>query len=147
MNPGGRVAPDPGVIGNLSITLSSDIDSAPTYKIYRRTNAAAVVPIPRQPPDRGDLERLIHDLARDGAFSFESHSFDKCLEEGIDIHDALQVVAHGSLKGKIEPGISAGEWKCKMVSKVGRSGRRLGVVTVVIKDLHLFLTTVDWEDK
>ena len=110
-------------------------------------NAAAVVPIPRKPPDRGKLERLIHELARDGAFSFQSQAFDKCLNEGIDMHDVLRVLAVGTLRGTIEPGIEAGEWKCKMVAKVDRSRRLLGVVTIVVKDLHLFLTAVEWESQ
>jgi hypothetical protein len=101
------------------------------------------VPLPREPPDRGKLERLIHSLAEDGAFSLKSQAFDKCQEKGIDIHDVLRVLAVGTLSGPIEPGIEPGEWKCKMVGKPDRSRRMLSVVTIVIKDLHLFLTEVD----
>ena len=106
-----------------------------------------VLPIPRKPPRPGELERRIHELVRDGAFSFEAHVFDGSLEQGIDVHDVLNVLARGSLKGKIEPGIDAGEWKCKMVASIDTSGRSLGVVTVVIKDLHLFITAIEWEEK
>lgn len=49
-------------------------------------------------------------------------------------------------EGPIEPGVNPGEWKCKVTARTGRSSRRLGVAVVVIRDDHLFLMTVEWED-
>jgi len=109
-------------------------------------SAAAVIPFSGRPPDRGKLEKLIHELAMDGAFSFQSQAFDKCLDDGIDIHDVLQVIAHGALRGRIDPGVVDGEWRCKMVSKIGSPQRLLSVTTIVIGDVHLFLASAEWEE-
>jgi hypothetical protein len=106
-----------------------------------------VVPITRKAHRRGELESRIHELARAGAFSFEAHVFDRILKRGIDIHDALAVLASGSLKGEIETATDAGELRCKMVAPVDPSERRRGVVTVVINGLHLFITAVEWAQR
>jgi hypothetical protein len=115
-----------------------------TCKIDRTMIAAALDSPPQEPPERSALAGLIHERARNGAFSFVSHAFDMGLERGIDIHDAICVLAHGALKGKIDSGTRDGEWMCNMVLAVADPVRRRGVVTVVIRNLHLFVAKVEW---
>ncbi len=107
---------------------------------------AAVVPIPRKPPHAGALAARIWRLAKEGAYSYGPHVFDRRDERGIDINDAIEVLTLGEIEGPIEAGINPGEWKCKMVAKVDKSSRRMGVAVVVIRDEELFLKTVEWED-
>ena len=106
-----------------------------------------VVPISRKQARRDELESRIHELARAGAFSFEARIFDRRLKQGTDIHDALAILLSGSLKGEIEPSIHVGELSCKLVATIDPSERRVGVVTVVVKDLHLFITAVEWTQR
>ena len=103
-----------------------------------------VVSIPRKQARRDELESRIRELARAGAFSFEARIFDRSQKQGTDIHDALAVLASGSLKGEIEPAVEAGELRCKVVATIDPPERRRGVVALVVKDLHLFITAVEW---
>ena len=107
---------------------------------------AAVVPIPRKPPHPGELATRIRRLTKEGAFSWGPHVFDRRDERDIDINDAKAVLTLGEIQGPIEAGINPGEWKCKMVAKVDKSSRRMGVAVIVVRDEHLFLKTVEWED-
>jgi hypothetical protein len=104
-----------------------------------------VVPMARKPPRPGALANRIRALVEDGAFSFSSHAFDGQNERDFDLGDALEVLTNGMIEGEIVAGIDAGEWQCKMIGKVEKSSRRLGVVTVVIRDLHVFMTKIAWE--
>lgn len=67
-------------------------------------------------------------------------------ERGISDSEVLTVLRTGMLKGPILAGINAGEWKCKVVAKP-RGSRQMGVVTIILLDEHLFVKTVEWEDK
>jgi hypothetical protein len=100
---------------------------------------------PEKAPHPGVLEGIVRQLAKAGAFSYGTHVFERKRERSIDLSDALEVLRLGGIDGPIEAGANAGEWKCKMVAKMD-NGRRLGVVTIVIKSEHLFLMTVEWED-
>jgi hypothetical protein len=99
-----------------------------------------------KPPHPGKLMERIRRLANEGAYSWGPHVRDRLSRRDIDINDAVEVLRLGEIEGPIEPGIHPGEWKCKVTSRAGRSSRRLGVATVVIRDSHLFLMTVEWED-
>jgi hypothetical protein len=123
------------------------VDASPAYKTYASRSETVVVPIPRKQARRDELESRIHELARVGACSFEVHVFDRSQKQGTDIHDAFAVLASGTFKGEIEPLIDAGELRCKMVATVHASERRRGVVTVVVKGLHLFITAVEWAQR
>jgi len=103
-------------------------------------------PRPRKAPHPGVLEAQIRELAKAGAFSYGTHTFDRKAERSIDIQDALEVLRLGAISGPIDPGINADEWQCKMVAKM-ENGRFLGVATIVISGAHLFLKTVRWEDR
>jgi hypothetical protein len=109
-------------------------------------NEAAIAPIPPKPPHASVLAAQIRRLAKEGAFSWGPHVFDRRDERDIDISDAKEVLMIGEIQGPIEAGINPGEWKCKMVAKVDKTSRRMGVAVVVIRNEHLFLKTVEWED-
>ncbi len=67
-------------------------------------------------------------------------------ERGIDRLDVIRVLKFGEIKGEVEPGRSAGEWKCKMAHRP-KGSREIGVATVVLNSERLFLKTVEWEDR
>ena len=107
-----------------------------------------MIPMPREPPHPGALRKQIAELARDGAISWGTHSLkERSPERGIDINDARRVLKIGEIMGPIEPGLNAGEWKCKVVAKAEDRPRRIGVAVIVIQDRRLFIKTVEWEDK
>ena len=59
---------------------------------------------------------------------------------------ALEVLRKGSLKGPVEGGKNAGEWKAKMVWQIN-GPREVGVVVLTIdKNARLLVKTVEWED-
>lgn len=88
----------------------------------------------------------IRKLANDGLYSWDKHVRERFGRRDIDIQDAVEVLRLGEIEGPIEPGINPGEWKCKVTAKPDKSSRQLGVVVVVIRNEHLFLATVEWED-
>jgi hypothetical protein len=92
------------------------------------------------------LEPVIRRLAAAGQVSYGKHVFERKEERSITYPDALAVLRLGNIVGPIEAGNDQGEWKCKMVARMD-IGRSLGVVTVVIDGQHLFLMTVEWEDR
>src|SRR5262245_54965385 len=104
-----------------------------------------VVPLPRRPPRCAVLAKRIGALIADGAFSFASDAFDRTDGPEIDLGDAMEVLTTGSIEGEITSGESAGEWRCRMVGKVDKSARRLAVVSIVIRDVHVFMISVAWE--
>jgi hypothetical protein len=88
----------------------------------------------------------IRKLAKEGAYSWGEHVFNRSEEREIDIHDALWVLKLGEIDGPIVAGANPDEWKCKVTAKTDRSSRELGVVVVVVKNRRMFLVTVEWED-
>jgi hypothetical protein len=104
-----------------------------------------VVPLPRKPPRPGVLARRIGALVTDGAFSYASDVFNRTDGPEIDLGDAMEVLTTGSIEGVITPGESAGEWRCRMVGKTDKSARRLAVVSIVIRDVHVFMISAAWE--
>lgn len=82
----------------------------------------------------------------DGAFSYASTAFDSSDGPEIDLGDAIEVLTTGSIEGDITPGQSAGEWRCRVVGKTDKSTRQLAVVSIVIRDVHVFLISVAWEE-
>jgi hypothetical protein len=90
--------------------------------------------------------RRIRKLASDGKYSWGKHVFERRDVRDIDIHDAIEVLRLGEIEGPIEEGKNPGEWVCKVTAKIDSSSRRLGVAVVVIRNDHLFLKTVEWED-
>jgi len=104
-----------------------------------------VAPLPRRPPRPGVLAKRIGALIADGAFSYASDAFNRIDRPEIDLGDAMEVLTAGSIEGEITPGESAGEWRCRMVGKTDKSARRLAVVSIVIRDVHVFMISMAWE--
>ena len=77
---------------------------------------------------------------------FSDHVEERMEERGISDLDVFRVLERGYLKGDIRPGINVGEWVCKVAYKL-RGSRELGVITVVVQSEHLWLNTVEWEDR
>ena len=44
-------------------------------------------------------------------------------------------------------GMNEGEWKVKVVDVPEGKSRKMGVVTIVVKDRRLLIKTVEWEDR
>lgn len=97
-------------------------------------------------PRINDLEQIIRTLAA-GRMSpgFSEHALDRMEERGITTLDVVRVLRLGGIKGEVEAGRSAGEWKCKVVAKV-KGSREIGVITIVVAQQRLFIKTVEWED-
>jgi hypothetical protein len=103
--------------------------------------------MPQKPPHPGVLMARIRELAKQGAYSWGTHVFERRGERGIDISDALDVLRLGDITGAITAGINSGEWKCKVTAKLAdKSSREMGVAVVVIRNSEIFLMTVEWED-
>jgi hypothetical protein len=95
--------------------------------------------------ERETLTERIRELARKGAVSFSDHAFDRMDERGISDVQVQRVLQSGEIRGDIEPGRNAGEWKCKVVDQV-KGMREIGVATLIIRNAKLFIKTVEWED-
>lgn len=97
-------------------------------------------------PHPGALEKRIKELAADSRnVWFKDHADERADERDIYDDMVFDVLQTGFIKGGVEPGKYAGEWKCKMVKKM-KGGRELGVVTIVVKNTRLLVKTVEWED-
>jgi hypothetical protein len=102
----------------------------------------------RKAPHPGDLIKVIRRLATEGQVAYSFHAFHERSEErNIDMQDALAILRHGTITGKIIPGYNPGEWKCKVVDTLDRSSRAIGVIVVVLGSERLLIVTVEWEDK
>ena len=103
--------------------------------------------MPRKPPHPGEPVKIIRRLVTEGAVSFSVHAFDdRSGPRDIDFTDALEILKRGFIKGDVTPGVSAGEWNCKVIDKLDKSSRWVGVPVVIIRDKHILITTVEWED-
>lgn len=89
---------------------------------------------------------LVRRLAADTAnIKWSQHALDRMDERGITDKTVLDVLRLGDVRGSLEAGRSAGEWKGKMVRQV--NGRReVGAIVVTVRNARLFLKTVEWED-
>lgn len=97
-------------------------------------------------PHPGTLEKRVHELARHSHnVWFKEHADDREDDREIDDDMVFEVLRTGQLRGSIEPGKYAGEWKCKMVKRM-KGTREVGVITIVVKDKRLWIKTVEWED-
>ena len=66
----------------------------------------------------------------------------------VDVTDwmALEVLRKSYVKGTVEPGNDADEWKVKLVEQMKGTGREVGVVVSVVGGTRLRVITVEWED-
>ncbi len=96
-------------------------------------------------PPVGALERRVQELAADSDnVLFKLHAEDRSEERDIFDDMIFEVLRTGQIRGDIEPGKYAGEWKCKMVKRM-KGAREVGVVTIVVKNARLIIKTVEWE--
>lgn len=97
-------------------------------------------------PSVSELCATIHELAQDSDnVSWTNHAIERMDERGITTLDALRVLRIGMIEGPIEPGLSPGEWKCKITAP-SKGSREIGVVSVVAHRQRIFIKTVEWED-
>jgi hypothetical protein len=89
---------------------------------------------------------LVRRLAADSKnVKWSIHAQERMVERGISDKVALDVLRLGDLEGDIEPGAKPGEWKAKMVRTV-KGRREVGVVVLTVRNAHLLVKTVEWED-
>lgn len=94
---------------------------------------------------REQIESRVRELAGKGCVAFGEHSLERLAERGISDVQAIRVFVRGEMRGDPVPGRRAGEWKVKFVDAV-RGNREVGVVSVLIRNERLYVTTVEWED-
>ncbi len=76
---------------------------------------------------------------------WSQHARERMQERDISIRVALEVLRRGEVVGQIEPGVRPGEWKAKIVRNV-KGQRDVGVVAITVRNDHLLVKTVEWED-
>lgn|SRR5262249_2244813 len=100
-------------------------------------------PPPPRPELVGDAVRA---LAQDTAnIQWRKHAQDRMVERDITDRMALEVMRKGYVKGVVEPGERADEWKVKLAMEM-RGRREVGVVVSVVGRTKLRVITVEWED-
>jgi hypothetical protein len=101
------------------------------------------VPMPPRPEV---LRNAIKALAQDTAnINWRKHAQDRMVEREITDLMALEVMRKGYVKGVVEPGEDADEWKVKLVMEM-RGRREVGVVASVVGGTKVRVITVEWED-
>jgi hypothetical protein len=102
---------------------------------------------PSKAPPPNALLELIRDLSRQRQIGFLDHSQERLVERGFDVFDVYQTLENGYFADDIEAGANDGEWKVKIVDTPEGTSRKMGVVTIVVKDKRLLIKTVEWEDR
>lgn len=102
---------------------------------------------PTKAPPPNALLELIRDLSRQRRVGFLDHSEERLAERGFDVFDVYQTLENGYFADDIEAGANEGEWKVKIVDTPEGTSRKMGVVTIVVKDKRLLIKTVEWEDR
>ena len=92
-------------------------------------------------PRLEQIRDLIHRLALDTSHIIWSvHAQERMAERDITDYIAVDVLRTGSPQGPVEPGISPGEWKVKMVKEIKGQGK-VAVVVLTIRNAQLFVKT------
>lgn len=76
---------------------------------------------------------------------FTDHAEERMEERDISLHDVFRVLQKGSVYDVPRPGKKKGEWICK-IERHARGNRDIGVVSVIVREEHLLILTVEWED-
>jgi Domain of unknown function (DUF4258) len=92
-----------------------------------------------------DAQERIRDISFDSdRVIFMHHAEERMEQRDISRPDVLEVLRSGYVDDTPREEF-AGEWKCKVTSKL--RGRTAGVVTVVVDaESQLIIVTVEWED-
>jgi hypothetical protein len=102
---------------------------------------------PEHAPRPEVLLALIRKLAKARRISWLNHAEERLRLRGFDVFDVFQTLETGYIDGQIEAGKNRGEWKVKLVNVPEGTSRKMGVVTIVVKELRLLIKTVEWEDR
>lgn len=102
---------------------------------------------PDHPPRPSGLLATIRKLARERRIGYLNHAEERIAQRGFDVFDVRRALEVGQVAGKIEAGTRDGEWKVKLVDTPEGSSRKMGVVTIVVKEQRLLIKTVEWEDR
>jgi predicted amino acid-binding ACT domain protein len=92
------------------------------------------------------LLRIIKRLTKEDRISYLAHAIERMQQRGFDIFDVKQVLAHGYIDGSIRAGARDGEWTVKLVDELEGTSRKMGVVTIVVREDRLLIKTTEWED-
>jgi len=98
-------------------------------------------------PRPESLLRIIRQLAGEDRISYLAHALQRMQQRGFDVFDVKQVLQHGYIAGPIRAGAKDGEWTVKLVDKLDQTSRKMGVVTIVVREERLLIKTTEWEDK
>jgi hypothetical protein len=90
---------------------------------------------------------IIRQLIAQGRVGYLDHSEERIGQRGFDVFDVRRALKRGHIVGKIEAGKKEGEWKVKLVDTPEGTSRKMGVVTIVVREERLLIKTVEWEDK
>lgn len=97
-------------------------------------------------PNPNDFANRIRALAADSRnIAWSNHARERMEQRGISIRQALTVLREGMVVGKIVPGQYPGELKAKIVRNM-KGRREVGVVVLLIRNNHIRVKTVEWED-
>ena len=103
---------------------------------------------PDAAPRPNVLLATIRSLAKERKIGFLNHADERLSERGFDIFDVFTALEKtGHIDGSIEAGKNEGEWKVKIVDVPEGTSRKMGVVTIVVKERRLLVKTVEWEDR
>lgn len=124
---------------------------------------------PRQPAERSDaplrmplrrstkwpvhaprpepMLETIRRLSKERKIGFLDHAVERLSERGFDMFDVWETLENGYIDGAIKAGKREGEWKVKLVDVPEGRSRKMGVVTIVVKEQRLLIKTVEWEDR
>ncbi len=92
------------------------------------------------------LLRIIKRLTKEDRISYLAHALERMNERGFDIFDVKQVLTSGYIASPIRAGAKDGEWTVKLVDALEGTTRKMGVVTIVVREDRLLIKTTEWED-
>jgi FAD synthase len=95
----------------------------------------------------GVAQKRVRELALDTSnLVWTSHIEERMEARGIDTDAVLRILREGDVEEEPCAGEKQGDWKIKVVRKMG-NGRTAGVVTVLVDCTRLILITAQWEDR
>lgn len=92
-------------------------------------------------------QRRVRELAQNTSnLVWTDHIEERMVARGIDTDAVLRILRDGDVEEEPCAGDKPGDWKFKVVRKMG-TGRVAGVVTVLVENSRLILITAEWEDR
>ena len=88
---------------------------------------------------------VIRHLAKEGRITYLKHALERMHQRGFDYFDVKQVLQQGYIAGPIRAGARDGEWTVKLIDAVEGTSRKIGVVTIVLREDRLLIKTTEWE--